>query len=476
MFPVPQRLPRRPGMTPPFLPESQANSMPLRPPMAEPPMPLPGVAPGSPPPPVENLPAMPQNVPPPVQNLPNQGPPRELPPAPMDLPVKSRPMPPPDFFPGQEASPDPTMVTQRPEAPPLPGYQDWKDSQQDYKNIQSQRPKLEKPSIWNRLAGGVAGGIGGYMASSPSAVTRQNAGKLEQLSSRLLHPGHAEKMQEWKSDMDASEKRLGVYQDSVKTEQGLKDSESRRDYMQAQSDYQKELPRLARERNRANLITITPELAKDLDLPEDTIGSEVPSKIWEAYLKKAGFAAKNEADLKRLQEQIKSTEGIKTADRNAKVSEGAANRTSRENIASGSNAAKIAAATINANKPKGTTWGKPAKKSDGKYYLTYMDEDTKEPVVTDYETANPEKSGINWLLPNSKEDSKPGAAEAAKPAGTAGKPETKPETKPAAPKPSAKKPLTESQIQSYMTKHKRSRAEAIKAAETAGYDTAKIKK
>jgi len=467
MFAAPQRLPRRPGMTPPFLPESQAGAMRL----PEPPMPLPP-GPGTPPP-VENLPAMPQNVPPPVQNLPNQGPPRELPSAPMDLPVKSRPMPPPDFFPGQEASPDPTMVTQRPEAPPLPGYQDWKDSQQDFKNIQSQRPKLEKPSFWNRLAGGVAGGIGGYMASSPSAVTRQNAGKLEQLSSRLLHPGHAEKMQEWKSDMDASEKRLGMYQDSVKTEQGLKDSESRRDYMQAQSDYQKELPRIAREKSRASLITITPELAKDLDLPEDTIGSEVPSKIWEAYLKKAGFAAKNESDLKRLQEQIKSTEGIKSADRAAKVSEGSANRTSRENIASGSNAAKIAAATINASKPKGTTWSKPAKKSDGKYYITYLDEDTKELVVTDHETANPEKSGINWLLQDGEEDSKPGATGAP----PAAKPAT-PMAKPAAPspKPSAKKPLTESQIQSYMTKHKRSRAEAIKAAETAGYDTAKIKK
>lgn len=459
MFPVPQRLPRRPGMTPPFLPESQAGAMRL----PEPPMPLPP-GPGTPPP-VENLPVMPQNVPPPVQNLPPQGPPQELPPAPMDLPVKSRPMPPPDFFPGSETQPDPTMVTQRPEAPPLPGYQDWKDSQQDFKNIQSQRPKLEKPSIWNRLAGGVAGGIGGYMASSPSAVTRQNAGKMEQLSSRLLHPGHAEKMQEWKSDMDASEKRLGLSQDSVKLEQGLKDSESRRDYMQAQSDYQKELPRMAREKNRANLITITPEMAKDLDLPDDTIGSEVPSKIWEAYLKKAGFAAKNEADLKRLQAQIKSTEGIKTADRAAKTAEGSANRTSRENIAAGSNAAKISAATINASKPKGTTWGKPAKKSDGKYYLTYLDEDTKEVVVTDHETTNPEKSGINWLLPDGKEDSKPGAATGATPAAPV-----------ASPKSSAKKPLTESQIQSYMTKHKRSRAEAIKAAETAGYDTAKIKK
>jgi len=467
MFPVPQRLPRRPGMTPPFLPESQAGAMRL----PEPPMPLPP-GPGTPPP-VENLPAMPQNVPPPVQNLPPQGPPQELPPAPMDLPVKSRPMPPPDFFPGQEASPDPTMITQRPEAPPLPGYQDWKDSQQDFKNIQSQRPKLEKPSIWNRLAGGVAGGIGGYMASSPSAITRQNAGKLDQLSSRLLHPGHAEKMQEWKSDMDASEKRLGMYQDSVKTEQGLKDSESRRDYMQSQSDYQKELPRIAREKSRASLITITPELAKDLDLPEDTIGSEVPSKIWEAYLKKAGFAAKNEADLKRLQEQIKSTEGIKTADRAVKVSEGSANRTSRENIAAGSNAAKISAATINASKPKGTTWGKPAKKSDGKYYLTYLDEDTKEVVVTDHETANPEKSGINWLLQDGEEDSKPGAATGATPAAKPATPAAKPV---ASPKPSAKKPLTESQISSYMTKHKRSRAEAIKAAETAGYDTAKIKK
>ena len=298
----------------------------------------------------------------------------ELPEAP---PIQSNPRmtPPPPI----ENLPDPTMMTNRPERPMPEGYRQWKEAEESLRPIQGQRPRLEdnKPSIWNRLAGGIAGGLGGYLASSPSAVSRGNASMAFDLAPKLLRPGYQEKMQSWDQDLKAATDRAKRSQEGLKIESDIEESRSNQDYKQAAADYQRQLPDLQREKAKASTITITPESVKELNLPDDMVGVEVPASFWKTFVQERSYAAKSKADMERKQAELEAQMERLREMRDSVEQEGERTRKSRESIAAGSNKTKLAAAGISANKKKGARTTQAIKDGD-QYFMGILDPDTKQ--------------------------------------------------------------------------------------------------
>lgn len=347
---------------------------------------------------------MAQGIPPPMEDLPA---------APQLPPSRPPGKPPMDFGP----MPDPTMLTQRPERPMPEAYRKWKEAEEDLNNIQGQRPRLEdnKPSIWNRLAGGIAGGLGGYLASSPSAVARESADRAFALAPKLLRPGYDQKMQSWNSDLQAAQDRAKRAKTGLDTDIDIEESRSNQDYKEAAANYQRALPGIAKEKTEAGMIEITPEAVKQLNLPEDWLGTKVPTKIIEQYRKSDDWAKKRDADakkaelerdaaLERLQEQLDSKE-----------QEGQRERELRRDISKETNQTRVKTAGISANRPKGARTT-PSIKIGDKYYMGILDEDTKQVTLAkddkgnNIEVAPPRKDedDINpFTEPNPDPKSKP---------------------------------------------------------------------
>jgi len=374
-----------------------------------------------------------------AQNLPR--PMEELPEAPPLPPGRgSMPKPPMDFGP----MPDPTMLTNRPERPMPEAYRKWKESEEDLNNIQGQRPRLEdnKPSLWNRLAGGIAGGLGGYLASSPSAVARESADKAFALAPKLLRPGYDQKMQKWDSDLKMAQDRSKRAKAGLDTDINIEESRSNQDYKEAAANYQRQLPEIAREKSRANMVTITPESVKELNLPDDMVGQEVPASFWRTFVQERSYGAKSKADLGKKQIELEATMDRLRELRDSIEQEGARNRASREGIASGANKTKVTTTGISANKKKGARTT-PSIKDGDRYYMGILDPDTKE---VDY--ARDGKGERIEVAPPRKDDDD--ASNPYKPDGSLKadpKPEPKPEPK-SEPKPAtpSAKPAASSTI------------------------------
>lgn len=360
---------RGPIRTPPFLPEDEAEML-ARP--AESPMPEPPSTPlsGMPPPP---------------------GPP-ELPVGP---PMRqSRPMPPPP----ETIPPDPTMTTARPDIPPDPARMRWQDDEDLYRSIQGQRPKAEKPGIWNRIAGAAMGGLGGYLASSPRAGAQATGQRAMGLVPEILNPGHQKRMQEWSQDLDMAKSRADRSKGIVKQEEDIKEGESNRKYKEGQGEYYKALPGIRSEQAAATkstkMVTITPDVAKELGYDEDRIGDEISVAQYTADKKQKGFRDHDTAKMSELEKKLKASE-----DREKEVTK---RLTDLEKMKGDTKKAttqitadsKVKAAGIAANKahpvkplPKGVKRG-------DKTYVAYMDSDG-DTVVTEHEMGSSE--GKNYL-------------------------------------------------------------------------------
>lgn len=421
-----------------------------------------------------------------AQNLPpfEEAPPALVPP---QRGGTSRPPPPPPEIMGPPGGlPDPTMMTQRPPAPerPMPeGYQKWKESEDLLNSIQGQRPRLEdnKPSFWNKLAGGIAGGLGGYMATSPSAASRQVAPQAFALAPKLLRPGYEEKMKSWGQDMESAADRAKRAKAGLGTEMDIEDSRSNQDYKAAAADYQRQLPGLAREKAEAGMIEVTPEAVAQLGLPEDWLGLKVPRQVVEKFRTSKDFAAKRDNDYKMLQDKLASTEKLNQELLDSREQEGERNRKSAESRAKTTAGARVTAAGIGANKSKGQAEGRPKKIGD-KYYAQVFDKDSGS-----YKVAMDEDGEMIEVAPPRKPEESLDLPDSLKPK-TEAKPTPAPAPAPAAPAQAAKagakseaKVLTEAQLKTYIDRVNKtrekpiSRADAIRAAKAKGYDTSKIK-
>lgn len=310
---------------------------------------------------------MAQNLPRPMEELP------EAPPLPQGKGGMSKP--PMDFGP----MPDPTMLTNRPERPMPEAYRKWKESEEDLNNIQGQRPRLEdnKPSIWNRLAGGIAGGLGGYLASSPSAVARESADKAFALAPKLLRPGYDQKMQNWDSDLKMAQDRSKRAKEGLDTDINIEESRSNQDYKEAAANYQRQLPEIARDKAEAGMVEVTPEAVKQLGLPEDWLGTKVQRQIIEQYRKSQDWGLKRDADAKKAEADRDAALERLRETLDSREQEGERTRRSREGIATEANKTKVTTTGISANKKKGARTT-PSIKDGDQYFMGILDPDTKQ--------------------------------------------------------------------------------------------------
>lgn len=334
--------------TPPFLPEDDELAM--RPPEA--PMPVPE----------ENL-----------------GPPPEL--------RQSRPQaPPPELMP-----PDPTTTTSRPEIPPpppSPAQLRWQDDEDLYRSIQAQRPQMKKPGILNTIAGAAMGGLGGYLASSHRPGAQATGQRALAMAPDLLHPGHRQRMQEWTTDLDLAKARADRGKEALKMEEGLREGESNRDFKKKQGAYYEALPGIRSEQaaaaKAAKMVTITPEIAKELGYDDSRIGDEISVAQYGWDKKQKGFRDHDAAKMSELEAKLKAREDEVSAITQRLKELEEMRGTTRKDVAKTSADARVKAAGISANKPtpaklipRGVTRG-------GKTYVAYLDSEGQT-VVTDHE-------------------------------------------------------------------------------------------
>ena len=356
--------------------------------------------------------ATPRPMPPPAPEPPM---PEAPPPETMPQLRPQRPMPPPP----ETMPPDPTTVTSRPEAPPDPARLRWQDDEDLYRSIQGQRPKMEKPGLLNKIAGAAMGGLGGYLMSSHRPGAQVAGQQAMGLIPEIMRPGHKAKMQEWSQDLDLAKNRADRSKAAVKAEEDIREGESNREYKKAQGDYYKALPGIRSEQTAATkatkMVTITPEMAKELGYSDDEIGEEIPVARYNRDKQQKGFRDHDSAKMAELEKKLE-VERKKNEDNDKRIRDIEAGRnTSREKVATTQADAKVRAAGISANRPKPMKLIPRGVKQGDKTMVAYIDENG-DTVVTEHELGAAAAKQDPWLANLYKQpESQPGAA-ASKPA------------------------------------------------------------
>lgn len=352
-------------------------------------------------------------------------PPPDLPPAPELRPGRPKmgqpPIPP---------TPDPTMITSRPDPPPDPARLRWQDDEELFRSIQKQRPEMRPPGLLNKIGAAAMGGLGGYLMSSPRPGAQAAGQRAMGIIPDILHPGRKQQMQTWGQEMDLAKTRVDRSREAAKLSEDLDKSEASQDYMKAQAKYQEELPELRRQQTNvsreAKMVTITPEIAKELGLGDDRLGEEISVGQYTAEKKAKSWEKKNAEDRAKWEAEIKARKA-ELDEKNKVLKELEDKRgTNREKVAKTQAAARIQAAGISANKPRPTKLVPRGVKLGDKTYHAYMDDDGNI-TATDFEVGDTRANDdpvLSLLLNQEK-----------KPTEVTPKPEIKPT---ATPKPAAK--------------------------------------
>jgi hypothetical protein len=148
--------------------------------------------------PIKPPPAMPMQLPGPNPEDPGQGQFRAA-----NIPPMGQP--------GMPPIPPPANARQ--EIPPPPAG----SRELDYlRQVQSQRPELPKPKWWQTVAAAAAGGLEGFLASSPSAAIRSSVRNPGQLSRQIMEGDYPQRMQDWQMDLKNAQALLDASLDIQK--------------------------------------------------------------------------------------------------------------------------------------------------------------------------------------------------------------------------------------------------------------------
>lgn len=148
--------------------------------------------------PIKPPPAMPMQLPGPNAEAPQEGQFRAA-----NIPPMGQP--------GMPPIPPPANARQ--EMPPPPagsrelGY---------LRQVQSQRPELPKPKWWQIAAAAAAGGLEGFLASSPSAAVRSSVRDPGRLSRQIMEGDYPQRMQDWQVDLKNAQALLDASLDIQK--------------------------------------------------------------------------------------------------------------------------------------------------------------------------------------------------------------------------------------------------------------------
>lgn len=77
-----------------------------------------------------------------------------------------------------------------------------------YRMLAESRPERSSPKWWQRLAAGAAGGLEGYLMSSPSAAIRSSVRNPGQLSRQIMEGDYPQRLQDWQMDMKSAQDML----------------------------------------------------------------------------------------------------------------------------------------------------------------------------------------------------------------------------------------------------------------------------
>lgn len=134
------------------------------------------------------------------------------------------PIKPPPAMPMQMPGPDPANPTQgqfraanippmgQPGMPPIPSPDNARQApvassgggspELDYlRQLQSTRPERPQPKWWQIAGAAAAGGLEGYLASSPSAATRSAVRQPGRLSQQFIEGDYPQRLQDWQVDL-----------------------------------------------------------------------------------------------------------------------------------------------------------------------------------------------------------------------------------------------------------------------------------
>jgi len=119
---------------------------------------------------------------------------------------------PPMGQPGMPPIPPPDNARQSPPPAP-PGSQELEYLRQ----TQAARPEQPQPKWWQIAGAAAAGGLEGYLASSPSAATRSAVRQPGRLSQMLTEGDYPQRMQEWQIDLKNAQDLLDASLDIQKS-------------------------------------------------------------------------------------------------------------------------------------------------------------------------------------------------------------------------------------------------------------------